>query len=181
MQRIRNVTEYFLYDTKKTDLKFFASGSEEATLCEFDITPLGPVAVRVQAPDEKKGEPGQSWLVGVYESAETLRFAVPFKAAKVVLEPSGEVWVRRPHVAAASENPNPDETFTRMEKQGIDMDPMSIALHRQAVMNRIATGRDNAERDSYTASLERKLAEISQTVDQLKAARAAEEASTTEE
>lgn len=173
MQRIKNITEYFQYDIKKTKFVFHASGDENSTLVEFDITPVGPAVVRAQAPDDK-GKPGQTWLVGVYDEPETLRFALPFKAVQVIIEPSLEAWVRRPRTVAAHENPNEDETFTRMEKQGIDLDPMTVALHRQAIMTRIATNRENVERDSYTSRLERGLADLAAQVEALTAAKQAE-------
>lgn len=172
MERIKNLTQYFQYDTKATNLVFHSGPGDEATLVEFDINPVGPCVVRAHAPDTEKGKPGESWLVGVYDERDTLRFALPFAAVRVSLEPSGEVWVRRPRTVSTEENPNPDENFTRMEKQGIDMDPVQIALQRQSILTRIQTNRESAERDSYTLSLERKLEELASSVATLQAEKA---------
>jgi len=169
MERIKNLTQYFRYDTKETNLVFHSGPGDEATIVEFDLNPVGPCVVRAHAPDTTKGKPGQSWLVGVYDTRETLRFALPFSAVRVSLEPSLEAWVRRPRTVSTEENPNPDENFTRMEKHGIDMDPVQIALQRQAILTRIQTNRESAERDSYTLSLERKLDQLSTTVASLTA------------
>lgn len=164
MQRIKNIAQYLRYD-KTTNLVFHAAVGDEqpSVLVELEINPVGPCVVRAHAPDTKKGEPGESWLVGCYDSPETLRFALPLKACRVSLE-AAEVWVRRPRTVSTEQNPNPDETFTRMEKQGIDMDEMSVALHRQAVFNRIAANRDMAERDAYTRQLESKLNQLSEQI-----------------
>jgi len=170
MERIKNLVQFFQYDTKSTNLVFHSGPGDEATLVEFDLNPLGPCAVRAHAPDTEKGRPGEAWFVGVYEKAATLRFALPFKAVRVSLEPSGEAWVRRPRTVSTEENGNPDENFTRMEKQGIDMDPVQIALQRQAILTRIQTGREMAERDGYTVALERKLAELGEAITTLQAA-----------
>ncbi|QCS37231.1 hypothetical protein [Tortoise microvirus 72] len=168
--RIKNIEQFQQWDAKASIVYRANGGGEEEVISgSIEFVAVGPVTIRLQLPDVGK-KPGPSYLLGTYEgvAVETVIFAIAAPVVRLVFEPSGEVWFRKQDIFQAPENPNPDETFTRMEKPGLYMDDLSIALHRQSVLQRIHEGRQNVERDNYTAQLERKLRELGDTVEKLK-------------
>jgi len=170
-KKITNVDQYVQNDGK-APIVFKAQAGNDTVHAEFQINTVGPCVARVQLPDEGK-KPGKQYLLGTFEGRETIQFAIAAQQVAVFLEPSGEVWVRREKVFATADNPNPEENFTRMEKMGLEMDELGIALHRQAVLNAIESDRRQIVADSYTRRLERQLEETNAVVKKLADAEAA--------
>lgn len=158
MIRTHNVHEFVKY-SDKTSIVF--NGIDGMCSASIDLNTVGPCAVYLQMPDEGKNK-GKRFLLACVEGIESIAWAVPGDAVKIELEPSGEVWFRKPPDTGAADNPTPDVTFTRMEKLGMyEEDEIEAALNRQAILQRIHAGRESRERDAHTARLERQLAEVS--------------------
>lgn len=166
MRRIKNITEFYAYEVDHTELVYHANTDDGMISGELEINTVGPCVARLQLPNEGK-KPGKAWLLGTYEGHETISFSIDAPLARVVLEPSGEVWWRRSEVFASNANPNPEETFTRMEKPGLYQDELGIALHRQATLNRIYAAQEGAVADAHTKRLERMIAEMSDKIEAL--------------
>lgn len=179
-KKIQNIEEFREYKQGDT-LRYVAQGPEGVIGGELEIVTVGPCVARLHIPGDKKGSVTK-YLLGCFEGHETIQFAIKAPEAVVVLEPSAEVAYRQQKTFAVADNPNPDENFTRNERMGLEMDELGIALHRQAVLNRIEQSRQRLQDDQYTSTLERKLAETSAAVEQLvKAQRDAEEARAAEQ
>lgn len=168
--KLQNVDQFRLYDPKSR-IVFRANGDTGIIHGEVEINTVGPCVARLSLPAEGKAEPVQ-YLLGCYEGNVTIQFAIGAPLAAVVLEPSGEAWYRNAETFAVSDNPNPDENFTRLEKMGLEQDELGIALHRQAVLSRIQNERSQSVSDQYTRNLERQLAETNARVDAILAAQA---------
>lgn len=164
-KKIQNIDEFRAYN-EKSRITFTAQGPEGVIGGEIEIVTVGPCVARLVVPAEGKAKE-QVYLLGCFEGHETIQFAIKAENAAVVLEPSGEVSYRQQKTFAVADNPNPDENFTRNERMGLEMDELGIALHRQAVLNRIETGRERLVADQHTRSLERKLQETNERVDAL--------------
>lgn len=180
VKRIDNVDQYTQW--KKTHrIEFRANESTGIINGEIELNTVGPCVARLAVAADEDG-PAQVYLLGCVEGLETLRFAVMANRAAVVLEPSAEVWFRKQDTFVVGDNPNPDETFTRMEHMGLEMDELGIALHRQNVLNQIQTGRENRERDNYSRQLERRLDDMAHIIKTLQAPQepATERSETTE-
>lgn len=157
---VRNIKD-FQRVAEVSNIQFGGEGSRQV---ELELNPVGPVTVYMVQPGEKKGE-AQEWLVAVVDSHEMLCFEGHGVFA-VRLEPSHEVWVRRSeHTVVTGEDSG--DTLTRMEKQGLYLDDLSIALHRQAILTRIQQEEDGRQRKSHADSLERKLDATSKLVEEL--------------
>lgn len=164
MRKVRNLKQFAKYTA---DDAIVIDGPVKTRVIAFDVNPYGPVAIYFDAVEmgQTKVKPVRTF-VGWCETPETFEVTVD-NTGYIVFEPTGEVWVR--YVGAPVVNPNPGagQTFTRMEKMGLYADDLTIALHRQAVINNIVTGRQNLQRDSYQRQLEGKLQELSDTIAKL--------------
>lgn len=163
--RVHNVEQFQRWDDKSR-IVFRANDNSGVIGAELEINTVGPCVARVHLPDEGKN-PGKVYLLGVFEGNQTIQFGISAETVMVALEPSSEVWYRKSDTFATAENPNPNVSFTRMENMGLEMDELGIALHRQAVLNRIETGRVQIVADQYTRKVERLLAETNARVDKL--------------
>lgn len=174
-KKIQNIEEFRPYN-EKSRITYQAQGPEGVIGGELEIVTVGPCVARLVLPAEGKAKE-QAYLLGCFEGHETIQFAIKAPLAVIVLEPSAEVAYRQQKTFAVADNPNPDENFTRNERMGLEMDELGIALHRQAVLNRIEQSRQRLQDDQYTSALERKLAETSAAVERLvKAQEEAEQA-----
>lgn len=159
--RVRNLEEYELYGVGD---KLMCPG-EGARTVSFDVNPVGPVVVRLYTKVPGKKEPVAK-LVGWAERQETFDVTVKGECW-VQLEPSMEVWVRHKWKRVVNPNPGEGETFTVMEKMGLYVDDIGVALHRQAVLAKIANDRENYGRDAYQRQLETQLLELNKRIEAL--------------
>lgn len=175
MKRIHNIEAFAKYGAKDKIIFAGTEGVDELISGEIDVVTVGPCVVRlfVAGVDDKTA---REYLLGTVEGADTVAFAVNGEAAHIKFEPSGEVWYRQSKLFAALDNPEPDVTYTRMEKPGLYNDEWSMMAHRMAVMEKLRAATDHREPDEHTASLERRMAEMAETIEALKAEREAAEA-----
>lgn len=137
MRRLKNVEDFVKYDDTTDHMLTFKANEETGMVSgEFEVKVVGPCAAFVHLPDVGKN-PGPRYLLCLIDADDTIVFSVKAPMARVVLQPSAEVWFRKRTVFQSADNPNPDQNFTRMEKPGLYQDELGIALHRQAVLNRI--------------------------------------------
>ncbi|UYD39166.1 MAG: hypothetical protein [Wigfec virus K19_56] len=170
--RVHNIEQFQKYD-EHSRIIFKANDNSGVIGAEFELNTVGPCVARLHLPDDGK-KAGKVFLIGVYEGNQTVQFGIAAQSVMVSLEPSGEVWYRKRDSFAVADNPNPDVSFTRKENMGLEMDELGIALHRQAVLNRIEAGRSQLVTDQYTRKVERQLQETNARVDKLLAEREAE-------
>lgn len=152
--KVRNLKDYERYEEGD---KLLLPG-EDVRVVTFDVNPVGPCVVRLYTRHPGVKEPS-SVLVGWCEHAETFDVTVEGQCW-VQLEPSGEAWVRHKFRRVANPNPSEGETFTRMEKMGLYVDEIGVALHRQAVLQSIAASREGYVRDAYQRQLEKDLVDM---------------------
>jgi len=158
--RVKNIQQFDKFDSAKDKLVW-----PQNTVQSVDLhyKTVGPCAFYVQATDVVKAP---RYLLACVEGNGNLEFAFP-APFQVTCEPSGEVWVRRDYTLAAKEAED-GATYTRFSNMSLEMDPISVALHRQGILQRIANERENVGRDAYASQLERKLSELQEQVAALK-------------
>lgn len=159
MRKVRNLEGFRLYG-EGDKLVFAGNGKRTVT---FEVNPVGPVVAYLYS---GVGKSATRVLIGWTEVPETFEVNVDGDVW-VQLEPSAEVWVRHSKIAVAAPNPSDGQTFTRMEKMGLYADDLTIALHRQAVLNNIVSHREGFARDAYQRRLEARLEEMSDTIAKL--------------
>lgn len=161
MRKIKNVEEFVPY---KDELMFVGIEGQRRTL-EVEINAIGPCVVWLK---QLKGEKQVTkHLLGCHEGLETYQVDVEAHTVAIEIE-EGTPWVRVVRGKVAAPNPSEGETFTRMEKLGLHVDELGVALHRQSILQGIASQRENLERDNYQRSLERRLGELTTLIDKLK-------------
>lgn len=159
MRKVRNLNGFKLY-AQGDQLHAPGTGVRSVS---FEVNPVGPCVVYLYTqPEGKKVEPVRV-LVGLVEQQETLEVTVE-GVGWFQLEPSAEVWVRHKWQKVTNPNPGAGKTFTRMEKMGVEQDEIGTALHRQSVLQKIATGRENYARDAYQRQLEKQIAELGERI-----------------
>lgn len=156
MKRIRNVLAFQRYE------KFIVVDAPQVdgkVSIEMELRTVGPAVARVSVfPNGAKK--AVSYLLGVFEDGDTINVSVDAPQVVLSFDEGTEVWYRDLTVPIGKENPDPSKTFTRMEKPGLYMDELGIALHRQAVLGRIAERRQNFQRDQYQSQLEGELTRL---------------------
>lgn len=159
--KIRNLSGFEPYGVGD---KLLAPGSDVRVI-SFEVNPIGPCVVWQYTRHKGVKEPAKV-LACVVEKLETLDITVDGDVY-FELEPSQEVWVRHKFKRVVNPNPNQGETFTRMEKMGLYTDELSIALHRQAVVNRIVQHRESYAQDAYQRQLEKRVEALAATIERL--------------
>lgn len=172
MKRVKNVQDFVQYD-ETTNLVFKSNDESGVISAELEINTVGPCVVRLQLPNAGK-KVGNVYLVGVYEGLDKVHFAIAAPEARLVFEPSGEVWFRHNEVPQGIPDTG-EETFTRLEKPGLYLDDLSLALHRQSVLQNIAETRRNVNADAYQRRLEKTIDELSAKIDGIEKERAGEQ------
>lgn len=159
--KIRNLSGFEQYETGD---KLLAPG-DGVRVVSFDVNPVGPCVVYLYTKHPGVKEPTKT-LACVVEKMETLDVTVEGDAW-FQLEVSSEAWVRHKFKRVVNPNPGQGETFTRMEKMGLYADELSIALHRQAVVNRIVQHRESYAQDAYQRQLESRVESLAALVAKL--------------
>jgi len=162
---IRNIHKYSQFETGD---KIYFDGEGARTIA-IEVIPLGPCAVRWNRVLNKKPV---AQLVAVVDRHETVKVDVSGDGF-VTLEPSAEAWFYAQRITV-TKIAQDDASLTRLEKPGLYMDELSIALHRQAVLQRIQANQLEETRTAYTTQLERRLADMASQIEAL--AKPAEEA-----
>lgn len=164
IKRVDNLDQFEKWSKDKRIV--FKANDEGMVNGEIDVKSVGPCVIRAAVDVGEKAP--KTFLLDTIEGAATLRFAVGSAEVHLLFEPSAEVWFRKADNFAVADNPNPLETFTRMENMALEMDELGIALHRQEIMMNIRNGRENMERDAYQRKLESQLGELTSTIAALK-------------
>lgn len=112
---------------------------------EVRLNSVGPCVVRCAPWDmgNKKEPFGEAVLVGCFEGQETFQVTVNGHAA-LLLEPTVEVWALRDMSPVAMQVEQ--ISLTRLEKPGVYMDELGIALARQATLSRMLESQRSSER-----------------------------------
>lgn len=130
------------YNVPKGSLGFPGEGRRTV---EVTLNSVGPCVVRA-APWLKRGTKAEAFgdavLVGCFEGMETYQVTVQDDYA-LLLEPSGEVWALRDMTPVAL--PVEQISLTRLEKPGLYMDELGIALARQATLSRMLESERSSE------------------------------------
>lgn len=154
VKHIRNLDRW----NKVVDGEVLFTGAQ-ARGGEIIVNSVGPCVVHY-VPLGPDGKPsGDEVLLGCSEGLETYRWDSR-GPCMIVLEPSGEVWVYRDQTPLAKPAEN-GVSMTRVEKAGLYMDDLGMALHRQAVLQRMARMQATEEDTRYTRGLEERLEALS--------------------
>lgn len=156
---IRNIDKFVRYETGD---KIHYDGHGPRTIA-IEIIPVGPCVIRLHRATDKKGAAGQ--VVAMLERHETVKVDISGDVA-VSLEPSGEVWYAAQRITV-TKIAQDDASLTRLEKPGLYMDELSIALHRQATLQRIQANQLEEQRSAYTTQLERRLEQMAARIEEL--------------
>jgi len=166
MRHIKNIDRW--YRVANNTLLVY-EGDAERTV-EIAINAVGPCVARLVAVHQEKGKwvpQGDPFLLGLVEGGrEDFRWTANGNFA-VVLETTGEAWVYRDMTPVSVQADESLEVFTRMEKAGLYMDDLGIALHRQAVLQRLQHKQQRELADDYTQSLEQRLQVLADQVEAL--------------
>lgn len=163
---IRNIDKFARYEAGE---KIHYDGYGARTIA-IDVVPVGPCVMRLHRADAKKGEAGQ--VIAILDRQETVKVDVKGDVA-VSFEPAGELWYAAQRITV-TKIAQDEASLTRLEKPGLYMDELSIALHRQAVLQRIQANQLEEARTAHTTQLERRLADMASQIEAL--AKPAEEA-----
>lgn len=161
MRKVNNITALSLWGVGE-ELTYRNEHAQNPVMQELRLVSVGPCAVFI-VPPTSKGKDDKLYLLGVFEGDETFQFAFPAFEYKVIVDPSGPVYYASP-TGEVAQDVGEVKSFTRLEKPGLYMDELGIALHRQAVLSRISAARENVTKDAYQRQLERQLAELSEQV-----------------
>lgn len=162
MKRIKNLQQW--YKVPSGEALYYWGDIERAV--EIELNTVGPCAVYVETLDLNRN-PLERYFLGVAEGLETFQWRLEGDFA-VVLDPSGEVWARRDQSPVSLPAPE-GESFTRFEKAGLYVDEIGMALHRQAVLNRMAASQATGEERRTSKALEQRLADLTAQVAKLTA------------
>lgn len=126
----------------------------------LEINPVGPVAAYLL----EGGKKGARVLLAVIDEPTEISFTWEGDFA---VELEGEAWVRRDQTPVFVEADPALPVYTRFEKVGLYHDEVGMALHRQAVLQRLqATG--SADESSLRAQrLEEQLAKQGKLIEEL--------------
>lgn len=166
MIRVKNLTDYFPVPAGEA-VVYRGSLEREVSI---RVNTAGPCMVYVQQLDASGTKPldkAPRYLLGMVENGQQefmWRMAGNFA---VTFDPTGEVWVYRDQtpLAIAGEGKG---SFVRLEKIGVHVDELGVALHRQAVLNRLQRSQETVSENIRAKGLETRLAELAALVDSLK-------------
>lgn len=164
MRRIHNIEQF-----KPIKEAVFQGQPGQNKVIEIEVNAIGPVVVWLQL---KRGKTVTKHLLGCHDGLES--YATVFDADNAGILIEGEAYTRIVRGKVAEENPSGDETYTRQEKLGLYVDELGVALHRQSILQGIASQRENLERDNYQRMLERRLGELTTQIEKLQPAPAPE-------
>lgn len=117
----------------------------------LEINPVGPVVAYLKEP----GKGGHRILLAVIDEPTEITFTWE---GNFNVELEGEAWVRRDQTPVFVEADPDLPVYTRFEKVGLYHDEVGMALHRQAVLQRLQAA-DGADETSLRARrLEERLA-----------------------
>lgn len=164
VKHVKNLDRWYLVPEKK-GVPFEGTLSREV---EMKVMCVGPCVLYVTGLANGKAV-GDRMLLGYVDGGEeTFRWRMAGNFA-VTFDASGEVWVYRDQTPVGAEAPN-GKSMTRVEKAGLYVDELGHALHRQAVLQRLATRQKTDQETAYTRGLEKRLEELVATVAALKPA-----------
>lgn len=132
------------------------------------INPVGPAVARV-VPYQLNSKGAHTYdkdsavFLGVFDQMETLEITWGGSFA-VFFEDAVEVWVLRDQTPLAIAADPDSPKFTRFEKQGLFVDDLGVALHRQAVLSRLANKQNEQAANVREAGLRQQLEELGKLV-----------------
>lgn len=165
MIRVKNLKDY--YKVKAGEAVVYHGVADREV--QLKINTAGPCVVYVQQVDDKnKPLPkAERFLLGMVDNGQeefSWRLSGNFA---VTFDPTGEVWVYRDQTPlAVPGNGNPP--FVRLEKMGVHVDELGVALHRQAVLNRLQRSQETIGDNLRARALEDRLADLTALVESLK-------------
>lgn len=166
MRRIKNLMDYFLVP-KGHGIAFFGHADREVSM---KINTAGPCVVYVQAVQADGKTPlakSQRMLLGMVDNGlEEFVWRMPGNFA-VTFDPTGEVWVYRDQTPLAVAGKG-EGSFTRLEKIGVHVDELGVALHQQAVLNRLQRSQETVGENIRAKALEARVADLAKLVDSLR-------------
>lgn len=166
MIRVKNLRDY--YKVPKTGGVFFYGTADREV--ELKVKSAGPCVVYVQQLDEAGEKPlpkSERYLLGMIDNGEeTFAWRLPGNFV-VTFDPTGEVWVYRDQTPMAIPGKG-GAPFVRLEKMGVHVDELGVALHRQAVLNRLQRSQETIGENIRAKELEARLADLTKLVETLK-------------
>jgi len=129
-----------------------------------EVSTVGPTMVLVVPYTlDKAGRPtydrDEAVFGGVVEGRETIEVTWGGNFA-LAFDMEAEVWALRDQTPVAIPSDPDLPKFTRFEKQGLFVDDLSVALHRQAVLTRLAEKSKIEAQNVREAGLQQQLAEL---------------------
>lgn len=132
------------------------------------VSSVGPTRVMV-VPFTVNSKGQNTWLEddavlgGVVEGREAIEVTWGGNFA-LIFDEGVEVWALRDNTPVSVPADPALPKFTRFEKQGLFMDELSVALHRQAVLTRLATKSETEAATRREVALQDKLEEMSRAI-----------------
>lgn len=153
--RIANLDQY----AQPKDGLIVYKGTPKRTVA-LEINPVGPVAAYLVTAGKKP----ERYLLAVIDDPTEISFTWKGDFA-VQLE--GEAWVRRDQTPVFVEADPELPVYTRFEKVGLYHDEVGMALHRQAVLQRLQASGSADETSLRAQRLEDQLAKQGKLIEEL--------------
>lgn len=163
MKRVRELENWYKVPEGEA---IVYNGILERTV-ELRVMAVGPLILRVAPLDDKGKVTTERFFLGYVESGEETFQWTRAGDFAVILEPTVEVHVWRDQSPVAKPLQDRGPSFTRFEKAGLYVDPLGIALHRQAVLERLSQRQQRQDGSDYTRSLEERLAKLAEQIEAL--------------
>lgn len=157
--RIRDLDRWYKVETG------LAFHGEALRTVAVEISTVGPTMLMVVPFTlDKKGLPtfsrDDAVFGGVVEGREVIEVTWGGNFA-LAFDEGSEVWALRDQTPVATPADPALPKFTRFEKQGLFIDDLGVALHRQAVLTRLAEKSKTEAQNLREAGLVQQLAELS--------------------
>lgn len=156
--RIRDIDRWYKVEA---GLAFYGEAMRTVAV---EVSTVGPTMVLVLPFIlDKAGRPtynrDDAVFGGVVEGRETIEVTWGGNFA-IAFDVESEVWALRDQSPVAMPSDPDLPKFTRFEKQGLFVDDLSVALHRQAVLTRLAEKSKVEAQNVREAGLQQQLADL---------------------
>lgn len=166
MIRIKNLMDWYKVPTGE-GVRFLGKADREV---ELKVNTAGPCIVYVQRLDDKGEKPlakSERYMLGMVDNGqEAFVWRMPGNFV-VTFDATGEVWIYRDQTPLAIPGKG-EPSFVRLEKMGVHVDELGVALHRQAVLNRLQRSQETVGENVRAKALEKQLADLTKLVESLK-------------